>query len=131
MGDGMSARLEIRWEGERVKQATSDAAGDAIGQIAEKTAEIARSLVPVRTGQLRDSIGAVSTGKGGLEWALIASTPYALYVELGTSRQPAQPYMRPAVELVMREVPRIVASVASSFGKGGFGGLVRLRRNRL
>lgn len=131
MADGMTARLEVKWAGNIVKQATRNAAGEAIGLIAEKTAQIAAGLAPVDEGELRDSIGAVPIGRDGLEWALVADTSYALFVELGTSRQAPQPFMRPAVELVVREVPRIAGSVASKFGKSGFGGLVRLRRDRL
>lgn len=58
----------------------------------------AANKCPVRTGQLRSSIRVeispnvvtIVAGGDGVE--------YALYVEYGTSRQYAQPFMRPAVD---------------------------------
>jgi HK97 gp10 family phage protein len=67
-------------------------------QAALSTKKDAKRLVPVDTGMLRDSIeeGQVAHGV----WMLIAAMPYAAYVEYGTSRMAAQPYMNPALEMV-------------------------------
>lgn len=56
----------------------------------------------VRTGRLRSSIHwelvAESNGVGGTLYARVGSVvSYARYVELGTSRAPAFPYLRPAL----------------------------------
>jgi hypothetical protein len=59
----------------------------------------AKRIVPVETGALRDS----------LDWDIVedelkiyATEDYAAEVELGTSRQKAQPYLRPALETKRR-----------------------------
>jgi HK97 gp10 family phage protein len=66
---------------------------DALGSaIVEK----ARELVPVDTGQLRDSIGYVYR-QDTAELQIFADAPWAVFVEYGTSKMPAQPYLRPAL----------------------------------
>lgn len=62
----------------------------AIGMTAEK---YAKKECPVDTGRLRNSI----THTQDAVFAYIGTNvEYAPYVELGTSRQKAQPYLRPA-----------------------------------
>lgn len=55
----------------------------------------AKRLVPVDTGELRDSLEIRET-PNGIE--LYAGTDHALPVEFGTVHQEAQPYMRPAID---------------------------------
>lgn len=56
----------------------------------------ARNYCPVETGRLRDSIhGEVDASTGDI--TVGAAADYAEYVELGTSEQPAQPFLRPAL----------------------------------
>lgn len=64
----------------------------------EKT-EKARSLAPVDTGRLRDSINYVVIPDETIGWQVVvyAATDYAVYVEYGTVRSPAQPFLRPAL----------------------------------
>jgi HK97 gp10 family phage protein len=70
----------------------SDAAGElAAVAVAERAAELA----PVDTGELRGSISHQKLGDG---WAVVASAPHAAYVEYGTSKMEAQPYLRPAAQ---------------------------------
>jgi hypothetical protein len=38
------------------------------------------------------------------------NTEYAIYVEFGTSKMAAQPYLRPAAEQARNEIPAIVAA---------------------
>ena len=71
-----------------------EAALIAIGMTAET---YAKKLCPVDTGRLRNSITHAVDMKE--QCAIIGSNvEYAAYVELGTSRQKAQPYLRPAAE---------------------------------
>jgi HK97 gp10 family phage protein len=71
-----------------------EAALTAIGMTAET---YAKKECPVDTGRLRNSIThAVDMSE---QAAIIGSNvEYAAYVELGTSRQKAKPYLRPAAE---------------------------------
>ncbi|WP_288782258.1 HK97-gp10 family putative phage morphogenesis protein [uncultured Kocuria sp.] len=62
----------------------------------------AKTRAPVRTGFLRGSIAVVPTGR--LSVAVGATANYAAYVEQGTSRMAARPYMRPALE---KELPAL------------------------
>lgn len=71
-----------------------EAALEEIGLVAEG---YAKRLCPVDTGRLRNSIS--HTYDASERSAYIGSNvEYAPYVEMGTTRTRAQPYLRPAVE---------------------------------
>ena len=61
----------------------------------------AKRIVPVDTGHLRDNIFARQESQ--MKYLLLATPHYAAYVELGTCKMAAQPYMRPAVQKYLRE----------------------------
>jgi HK97 gp10 family phage protein len=67
-----------------------------INSHARNVASIARQLVPVRTGQLRDSIAVSESSLGTVR--VEVGAPYGIFVELGTHNMGAQPFMFPAVE---------------------------------
>jgi hypothetical protein len=56
----------------------------------------ARQLAPVDTGQLRDSIN-YTFHAATLTLIVYAEAPHASFVEFGTSRMAARPYLRPAL----------------------------------
>lgn len=59
----------------------------------------AKQLCPVDTGRLRSSItNQLGTDGGGLLAVIGTNVEYAPYVELGTSKAPAQPFLLPALE---------------------------------
>ena len=59
----------------------------------------AKNIVPVDTGELRDSINTNSKAiPSGAEATVGTNKEYALYVELGTSKMQAQPYLKPALQ---------------------------------
>jgi len=60
---------------------------------AEATEARARTMAPVRTGRLRESI---SSDHDGTEATVTADADYAVYVEFGTSNMAPQPFMFPA-----------------------------------
>ena len=65
--------------------------------------DVARELVPVRTGYLKSTIAA-EIGEANIgEVTAEASAEYAQYVEFGTYRQMAQPYFIPAIEAALEE----------------------------
>lgn len=78
---------------------------------AEKVAEIARRIVPVDTGFLRDHIIARHLGRSS---QVEARAPYAGFVEFGTRFMAAQPYLRPAVDEHVREILATVAEAMNA-----------------
>lgn len=75
--------------------------GLLVGTITTITDDIkgdAKSIVPVETGTLRDSIKSdVSTTGGKAVGRVYSDVDYAPDVELGTSKMRAQPYLTPAL----------------------------------
>ena len=79
----------------------------------------AKRRAPVDTGNLRGSIGSrVDSKYQAIEILLWAGADYARFVELGTSRMSAQPFLRPALDSTLprleRRVLRAVAKAADS-----------------
>jgi HK97 gp10 family phage protein len=66
-----------------------------VAETAEKIAQDARGRAPVQTGRLRDSITASAYGK---EAEVFSQVEYAPFVEYGTYKMAAQPFLYPAVE---------------------------------
>jgi len=66
---------------------------------------LAKQLVPVRTGHLRQSIYAEVR-----EWVVRigAEATYALFVELGTRYMQARPYLYPAIQAHLPELESII-----------------------
>lgn len=58
----------------------------------------AKNVAPVDTGALKNSIAAERVQP--LLWHVAPHVKYAIYVEYGTRKMQAQPYMRPAAERV-------------------------------
>ena len=57
---------------------------------------LARALVPVDSGELRDSISAAPDGRLGMR--VMANAHHAVMVEYGTSKMAAHSYMLPAAQ---------------------------------
>lgn len=76
-----------------------DGIGSAVGVALEKIGLLAENYAaekcPVDTGNLRASI-THEVDAGGNAVYIGTNVEYAPYVELGTSRQKAQPFLRPA-----------------------------------
>ena len=66
----------------------------------------AKQNCPVDTGKLRASI---TTEVGNLEAEVGTNVEYALYVEFGTSKQSAQPFMRPALDKAITQLNKDMA----------------------
>lgn len=64
-------------------------------EAAKVIAEEAKRLAPVRTGNLRDSIQAIQEG---FDVYVVAEATYAKFVEFGTKRMAARPFIRKALE---------------------------------
>lgn len=73
--------------------------GKLLKQVGTRCVRIAKRMCPVDTGRLRSSI-AEELRTDGRDLSEIVGTDveYAPYVELGTRRMRAQPFLRPAAE---------------------------------
>lgn len=73
---------------------------EAAGRVVKKTAfdveAGAKAVVPVDTGNLKNSIAAEMTGPA--EAIVGTGVEYSVYVELGTVKMAARPYLIPAAE---------------------------------
>lgn len=79
---------------------------EEIGLLAEG---YAKKLCPVDTGRLRNSIThAVSSSENAVYVG--SNVEYAPHVELGTRKQKAQPYLRPAAENHASQYRRVLKS---------------------
>lgn len=74
-------------------------ASDDIRRIADETARRASSLAPKLTGALAASVSVVPAGEPG-GWTVAFDVPYAPFVEFGTYKDAAQPFLRPAAGAV-------------------------------
>jgi len=117
----VSISLTIEWEGldrlqgylaKVVSEAFERAALEALDEATRRGVEYAKAVVPVDTGALRRSIrqepkpqredgyyvaGITAGGGGVVNPRTGREVDYAAYVEFGTSRAPAQPYLTPAL----------------------------------
>lgn len=74
-----------------------------MGIVGEQIAGVAAQLAPRETGRLAESINSHPapgpTGGAGVD--VVADVEYALFVEFGTSKMAAQPFLRPALDEVL------------------------------
>ena len=108
MGQGVSIKMSAtdkRKFANDIKKFSADA-GKAvelsIEQVARQTTFEAKQIVPVDKGFLKNSIRAEK--KERLTWEVATNIGYGLYVEFGTRRQRAQPYLRPAFERAKQKI---------------------------
>lgn len=66
-------------------------------KVGQDISETAKNLCPVKSGKLAASIHVAETEQGA---DVIADAPYALFVEMGTSKSRARPFLRPALDVV-------------------------------
>lgn len=83
---------------------------EGISQGAEIAAEAARGMCPVRTGALRSSI---KTECSGTHAEISANCSYAGYVEFGTYKMAARPFMVPGL---YSSEGAVIAAIESALG---------------
>lgn len=97
-----------------VGKGVRNASTEAVINVLERMKEDAEALVPFRTGKLWKSIDysveQVPSNIGPIVGELFANTDYAQYVEFGTSRMAAQPFIRPAYEAHKHELMEEIAN---------------------
>lgn len=73
---------------------------EAASETAQEGVQLARSIVPVRTGYLRSTIYGEVLGDGVYPSIELGATArYAAYVEEGTRFMSARPYLMPAAKI--------------------------------
>ena len=83
---------------ESIIEAAPGVENAVVQRAAEQTKRFAKAVVPVATGALRQSIDYYMVSDG---FALVmALTEYALYVEMGTRKMSARPYLVPALNAI-------------------------------
>lgn len=76
-------------------------------QVSDPNAEAG---VPVRTGALQASIKKeVQVKTNSVLGTIWTSSPYAAFIEFGTSKMPARPFMRPAIDLTATALKNMFA----------------------
>lgn len=90
---------------DQILRAYSDQRMRELGVVA---VQYAQYLVPVRTGTLQKSIR-YDYDAGTKTLRLIADSRYGLFVEFGTYKMKARPYIRPALEAVAKILSRALA----------------------
>lgn len=90
----MEFNITFTSHADAAKEALTAALAQALEEIGFAAEGYAKLACPVDTGRLRNSISHAVDGKAAV---IGTNVEYAPYVELGTSRMSAQPYLRPAV----------------------------------
>lgn len=121
----VNLNLHTEEAGEFIRQALFEAVEEVIGF---DTVEMARGLCPVlpkatkarEPGELRDSINAtVRQTAHGVRGRITTSAGYGGWVELGTAKMSAEPYLWPAFEQNAPRIPEVVASNLAGFTPSG------------
>lgn len=88
-----------------------DLVSDAIGKLTYQTQLEARLNCPVDTGALRNSIDTEVDRMAGF---VFTGLDYAGYVEFGTYKMAARPYMGRAAEWAEAELDKVAAGIAEA-----------------
>ena len=91
MADPVRITVNTNWR-EHLRQPVTN----ELEKLGARIEAAARNLVPVDTGKLRNSL--THQVKGFTLMVGSRDVDYSMYVEYGTSRMRAQPYLRPAIE---------------------------------
>ena len=108
-GSDQLRRNLARLAGNERRQAQADGL-EAGARVVETHSKI---LCPVDTGFLRNSIQVDEVTP--VQAVIAPHTDYAEFVEFGTERQRAQPYMRPALDQNEREIVGAVEATVAAF----------------
>ena len=119
----MPVAFDLEWRGDQVANAFSQHSLHAMQTAGQQADKIAYSLAAVgdrsytdpeghaHPGYLRDSTFVIVEPDGAHGYVLIVGNraPYAVFIELGTFRSPAQPFLRPAGDAAAGMLDRLLA----------------------
>lgn len=91
-------RFELNEDG--VNALVADVAADALKSAADAVAEAAKRRAPRRTGRGADSIRAERTGPTDFKVSWDQKHFYMQFAELGTEKERARPFLRPALDSI-------------------------------
>jgi HK97 gp10 family phage protein len=95
--------INIKWNEAGLNKIMAEGE-DFIDKVADDVLENAKTIVPVDTGKLRDSLK-IKDGDNKYERLVgTDTTTYALHVEFGTINTPIQAYLRPAMDEVISKL---------------------------
>lgn len=98
---GVEAAAEFRLDRQALASLFTSDDGPVAAELQRRANSVerrAKRLCPVDTGRLRASItNALEKDTEGLSAVIGTNVDYAVPVEFGTSRTPAQPFLRPAL----------------------------------
>lgn len=107
----MPATIEVRVDFNKLNGSGAKLKAGLTAAVAKTTFDVqakAQGYSPVDTGLNRASI----TGRpSGLQGEVTTGTDYAIYLEMGTYKMAAQPFMRPAAE---QGLPSFVAAATAA-----------------
>lgn len=92
----MDIKVNITSNRDLIEQASDEAVARALEAIGLQAEGYAKMKCPVDTGNLRNSITHTTDADGKKEY-IGTNVEYAAYVEYGTQKTKAQPYLKPAV----------------------------------
>lgn len=98
-----SAKRRLSSLADRITGVTADSVSDFADQMVDHM----QSIVPVDTGTLKRSIRKQVSGTRATVGPV--GVNYAGFVENGTSRTPAQPYVQPTIEWARVNGPKFIA----------------------
>lgn len=110
---------EMKRELDRASDELLAAFSEVVKESAQSVRQNARRLVPVDTGNLRDSI--THRSKGELRREVYIDTTDATYghiVEFGSANRPEKPFMGPAAELERADFKQRVIAVVKKVADG-------------
>ena len=115
----MAFRMEVKFN--RLPQmgpAVRKACSDVVRKAATDVLADALTRVPVDTGNLKGSGGPVNM-IGPLTAEIVFSAEYAAYVELGTHKMAAQPYLTPAMDQIREPFFQAIGAAVRKELEGG------------
>ena len=100
----------------QIKGAIRERVVKVVNETAQEVLSIAQQLAPVDTGFLRASGHLEGDARGELQ-KVVFDAEYAGYVEFGTSRSAAQPFLRPAVASIKSRFNRRAGQIRAGLGR--------------
>ena len=82
------------------KKILLERAKNVLWKAMNKIEELAKVYVPVDTGRLKNSLHLDPTNPGQVEYICTDATEYGVFQEYGTMKMDAQPFLRPAGDIV-------------------------------